>query len=340
MLPGTSVPDRPRRRRATRAIGIALAVACAALTACGGSDGGAGGSGPVTIGGTPRSTTAMLTANATNANLAEKFGVQFEYSESASVNVLYQEFTAGRYDCVLTDPGVFAAQSANGLPMTVVASVAPNFSYLLTRRDSGITGPKDLVGKRLVATTATGGYKFFNASVKEWYGVDLDTQVEIVQAQTDLEGLAQVSTGSADAMFTFETAVTKSLMTDPNVTAVYNSNQDFGRHNDQATLWQNVLVCRTDHGLTRERTDAFVRLLAESAAIVAADPQAADRLAVERLQADPGVYADAFGSGRLKFAIAPVDDKVRKEISAMIQLQQQAGKMDAVTIPDSYLGGL
>lgn len=336
MLPGTALPDRLRRRRSTRAIGIALALACAVLTACGGDSGG----GPVTIGGTPRSTTAMLTANATNANLAEKFGVQFEYAESASVNVLYQEFTAGRYDCVLTDPGVFAVQAANGLPVTVVASVAPNFSYLLTRRDSGIKGPKDLVGKRLVATTATGGYKFFNASAKEWYGVDLDAQTEIVQAQSDLEGLAQISTGSADAMFTFETAVTKSLVTDPEVTAVYNSNQDFAQHYDQATLWQNVLVCRTDHGLTRERIDKFVAVLAESAALVAADPQAADRLAVERLQADPGVYADAFTSGRLKFAIAPVDDKVRKEISTMIQLQQEAGKMEAATIPGSYLGGL
>jgi ABC-type nitrate/sulfonate/bicarbonate transport system substrate-binding protein len=138
-------------------VGAVLALAAVVLGACGSGDtGGDAGAGdePIVIAGTPLSTTDIVMTMALGGKVPEKHGVALAFERVRTVSVLYQDFTAGRYDCILTDPAVFVEQAAQGLPVTVLAAVSPNFAYLIARKDAGIDDPGDLVGKRLVAATA------------------------------------------------------------------------------------------------------------------------------------------------------------------------------------------
>ena len=334
---------RPRlAQKRSLVVSVALAIApVAGLSACGddGGGGGDGGSKGITIAGTPLSTADILLSTALDEGLGEKAGIDLDFERAANVTVLYQDFTAGRYDCIFTDPAVFAEQASQGLPVTIVAATSPNFSYLIARKDSDIKDPGDLVGKRLVAATATGGYKVFTAEAQEWYDANLAEDVEVVQATTDADGLAQIAAGSADAMFTFETSVTKSLMTDPDVDVVYAPATDYEERTGE-TLWQNVIMCRTDHDIDPETADKLVDVVGQVAESVTADPQAADDFAVKNLKADPGVYAEAFTSGRLSFAVSPINDENQGEMENMIKFQQDVGTMNDFDLPEDYFNGI
>jgi hypothetical protein len=179
----------------------------------------------------------------------------------------------------------------------------------------------------------------FAAVASEWHGIDVDQQVEVVQATSDIDGLAQISTGSADAMFTFETSVTNSVMSDPAVAVVYDHGRDYTTRTGE-TLWENVLMCRTDHGLASDRMDRVVDVLAEVTTSISADPTAADGFAVGKLGAEKGVYENSFSSQRLSFDVAPIGDENEREMVNMIMFQQKAGTMNEFDIPDTYFGGL
>lgn len=329
------------RRRSVVSLTVAIATVTA-MSACGGGDvdpGGGGEDRAVVVGFTPLSTGDILMSMAADKGLPEQKGVKLTNERVSTVAVLYQDFTAGRYDCIFTDPAVFVEQASQGLPVTIIAATSPNFSYLIARKDSGIDDPGDLVGKRLVAATATGGYRVFRAAALKWYGVDLEEQVEVIQAATDSEGLAQIVAGSADAMFTFETFVTRALLSDDSVDVVYRPAIDYKDRTGE-TLWQNVILCRTDRGLTSDQSEKFAEVLADVAADISADPDAADKYAVDNLGADPGIYAESFKSGRLEFDVQPLNDAVVAEIVGMIEFQQEAGTMADFEIPASYLNGI
>lgn len=308
------------------------------LSACG-SDGSSGDDKAIVVAGTPLSTADILLTKSLEDKLPEKKNVGIEFDRAGTVSVLYQDFIAGRYDCIFTDPSAFAEQASQGLPATTVAAVSPNFAYLIAPESSGIKDPSDLAGKRVVAATATGGYKVFTAIANEWYGTDFDDQVEVVQSTSDVDGLSQVSTGKADAMFTFETGVSTSLEADPTMAVVYDQGKDYLDRTGE-TFWENALVCRTDHDLDPEKIAHVIDVLAETGEAVMDDPKATDEFAVNKLEAQAGSYETAFDSGRLSFDIRPLDDKSKQEMVNVIEFQQQAGTMKKFDIPDSYFDGV
>ncbi|GAA4550299.1 ABC transporter substrate-binding protein [Pseudonocardia xishanensis] len=319
--------------------GLASAVLAMSLAACGGSSSSAGpDSGSISFGNIPQAASAMLFAQADQDGLWAKHDVKVQVNQAPSLAVLYQEFSSGQHDCIFGDPGGFAIQASQGVPVTVISSMSPNFAYLVSGATTRNTDPSSLVGKRLVTQAASGTFKFFSAVAKEWYGVDMATGVQVVNAQDGAQAMAQVSAGSADAAYVLESAPTTALQSNPALAITYNPADDFAARTGK-TAWQTVLMCRTDKGLNGAAVGRLVEVFQDAARAALSDPAKADRLAVEVTGSKPGVYKTIFESGRLKYDLIPINDKVASDLQTAIDLQQRAGTLQKAEIPSSFYAG-
>ena len=124
-------------------------------------------------------------------------GVDVEWVQSAGSNKANELLRSGSADVASTAGSAALLARANGSPIkTVDVYSQPNWSALVVRGDSDITGPKDLVGRKVAATTGTDPYFFLLQSL-EAEGVDV-ADVDVVNLQ-HADGRTALDTGQVDA---------------------------------------------------------------------------------------------------------------------------------------------
>ena len=129
-------------------------------------------------------------------DLAEK-GVTVEWVQSAGSNKANELLRSGSADVASTAGSAALLARANGSPIkTIDVYSQPNWSALVVRGDSDITGPEDLVGKKVAATTGTDPYFFLLQALKA-EGVDVG-DVDVVNLQ-HADGRTALDTGQVDA---------------------------------------------------------------------------------------------------------------------------------------------
>jgi len=161
--------------RPGRALVAVAAVATIALAGCGGSGSSASGKDATVTVDSPPNTSSAAAAYAASAGLFTKAGVdvtmhQHEGSQSTIVGLL-----SGSYPIVwATVPDILAAQ-AKGVGIQIVAlgdEGAPGQIEVLSRGDSGITKPADLVGKKVAVPSPTSACVLAIPSILKQAGVD------------------------------------------------------------------------------------------------------------------------------------------------------------------------
>ncbi len=124
-------------------------------------------------------------------------GVDVEWVQSAGSNKANELLRSGSADVASTAGSAALLARANGSPIkTVDVYSQPSWSALVVRGDSDITGPQDLVGKKVAATTGTDPY-FFLLQALEAEGVDI-ADVEVVNLQ-HADGRTALDTEQVDA---------------------------------------------------------------------------------------------------------------------------------------------
>lgn len=129
-------------------------------------------------------------------DLAAK-NVTVKWVKSAGSNKANELLRSGSADVASTAGSAALLARANGSPIkTIDVYSQPNWSALVVRGDSRIAGPKDLIGKKVAATTGTDPYFFLLQSLKA-AGVDIKS-VEVVNLQ-HADGRTALDTGRVDA---------------------------------------------------------------------------------------------------------------------------------------------
>ena len=204
-------PLRPTRTTALPAVAV-LALATA-LTGCVAGEGsGSGGASTAaaaegsSAGGAKTLTVDFATYNPLSLvikdqgwlekDLADQ-GVTVTWVQSAGSNKANELLRSGSADVASTAGSAALLARANGSPIkTIDVYSQPNWSALVVRGDSPITGPKDLVGKKVAATTGTDPYFFLLQSLKA-EGVEVG-DVDVVNLQ-HADGRTALDTGQVDA---------------------------------------------------------------------------------------------------------------------------------------------
>ena len=129
-------------------------------------------------------------------DLSEK-NVTVKWVKSAGSNKANELLRSGSADVASTAGSAALLARANGSPIkTIDIYSQPDWSALVVRGDSPITGPKDLIGKKVAATTGTDPYFFLLQSLNA-AGVDIG-KVEVVNLQ-HADGRTALDTGRVDA---------------------------------------------------------------------------------------------------------------------------------------------
>ena len=163
-----------------------------------GSSGGAGGAKTLTVDFATYNPLSLVIKDQgwLEKDLASQ-GVTVTWVQSAGSNKANELLRSGSADVASTAGSAALLARANGSPIkTIDVYSQPNWSALVVRGDSPITGPKDLVGKKVAATTGTDPYFFLLQSLKA-EGVDV-ADVDVVNLQ-HADGRTALDTGQVDA---------------------------------------------------------------------------------------------------------------------------------------------
>ncbi|QIY76440.1 ABC transporter substrate-binding protein [Streptomyces sp. RLB1-33] len=185
---------------------IMAAVSASALVSCSGSPGptpaASGGGTRTAAGGVASTITVDAPPNASSA--AAAYGASSGTFEQAGIKVALHThqgaqstivgLMSGAYPVVwATVPDILAAQ-AKGLPISIVAlgdQGAPGQIRVLSRSDSGITKPADLVGKRVAIPSPTSSCALAIPNLLKAVGVDAKKVQFVTVPQVDHESTLQ-----------------------------------------------------------------------------------------------------------------------------------------------------
>lgn len=189
-----------------RRLGAAIAIAAALLvSACGGGGGSpAGGDAGTLRVASNSNATALPFWVAQDQGIFEKHGLDVEYKKIENVATLPQAL-GNSFDIVLSTPTLAISSTAQGIPMVEVAgssvdSDANPASFLMVRKDSGITNVNQLGGKTLGVLNETGTLHIATLYWLKKAGVDPKT-VKVVQVDGPSQA-DQLRSGRIDAVET------------------------------------------------------------------------------------------------------------------------------------------
>ena len=309
---------------------------------CATRGGGSVSLGEITFGGMERSVSAPMIAYAQENGLLEAYGIDLEVVENTNPTTMYQEFVSGRYDVNLGDPIAHAAMAADGVPIRILGGFNANLTWLVGTEDIEWTGPEVLAGRRIAVLQGAGGYLLIRAALRQFHDFDIEEQAETVGAQSPPDALAQVMAGAADVGSSFEVSISNAIVTNPEAGLVplYNPNADFAEFTDGETPWQTVLSFRDDQGADPATVQCLFLAFQEAAEALNADVDLLDRLAVEHIGVEEGVYREAVESGRYVYDVRPMGEDIATDIRAMLEMRREDDSYQGGEVPESFYEGL
>lgn len=298
--------------------------------------------GELTFGGMERSVSAPMIAYAQENGLLEAYGIDLEVVENTNPTTMYQEFVSGRYDVNLGDPIAHAAMAADGAPIRILGGFNANLTWLVGTEDMEWTGPEVLAGRRIAVLQGAGGYLLIRAALRQFHDFDLEEEAETVGAQSPPDALSQVMAGAADVGSSFEVSISNAIVTNPEAGLVplYNPNEDFAEFTDGETPWQTVLSFRDDQGADVATVQCLFLAFQEAAEALNDDVELLDRLAVEYIGVEEGVYREAVESGRYVYDVRPMGEDIANDIRAMLEMRRADDSYQGGEVPESFYAGL
>lgn len=240
---------------------------------------------------------------------------------------LYTDLLSGRASMTIGGPDVFAAQAEKGAPVRLAATISPNSTAIVGKKD--ITSAADIKGTRVAAVSSSGGWHLTEAVLEKEFGVKAGDDYELVNVPDMASGTSQVVAGTADYVVGWEPSVNAALQASDDLKISYSvANAKAGETFGQG--WQLVLAVRED--VDQDVVDEVIAALQESAKKLQSDPAAADAYGV-KFDFAKGTLEAVMDQSVQAFVVKPIDDEIRKELEQQIALVD--GKLDP---PDSFYG--
>jgi ABC-type nitrate/sulfonate/bicarbonate transport system substrate-binding protein len=261
--------------------------------------------------------------------LDKKHNLNAELTHQTDFNALYQDFAAGRYDIVQAVPSSLLTMAAAGVPAQVLFPYSPANFFMIARRPLNI--PRDLNDLRVAGATSSGSYQLAAAMLKEWYGFDL--LAHSAPAATNLDAVAQLEAGTADAAIIFELDVTVALSQYNDLRVVWDPRKDFAERRS-GKLWGTVFGYRSAANYPADVLARFREMIKEASAGLQSNPDRADALAQQVFKSRPGVVKQAFSSGRFVLEVPDETPQVNRDIRGVLEVQLPTLR-GVTSIPDS-----
>src|ERR1700761_4883375 len=121
-----------------------------------------------------------------------------------SVSAYYNDFVTGGFDFGFGTWDTFAARYMAGVPLRLLGNlVSANMVSIVASAD-GPRSLQELPGKALTAAAFTGTFRLTKAFLKEFNGLDLDSQVTLQNVDNPATAVTLVMANRADAALSWE----------------------------------------------------------------------------------------------------------------------------------------
>ncbi len=279
--------------------GSLFAVVIAVLTALAGA---AFAQTAITIGATPTSEPASAMVGVAEG-FFEKQGLNATYTLISINPSIPPALLSNSLQIGVPTPTTYLQAIDGGLDLVVVAGVSQTShksgrNHIVVRKDSGITEPKDLVGKKFAVP---GLNAVFHVNVRHWLtlqGIDW-RKVNFVEAVFPMHG-DMLRAGQVDAVVTAEPFLSNILNRGDGVTLV-NMTEQFPEGN--STM---MYVTTRDYAAKNKKViDAFRAGIEDAKSFIAANPDKAREDIGRTMKMPPAAVAN--------ITIPVVDTKVTKE---------------------------
>lgn len=265
---------------------------------------------------------------AADAELQAKHGIEFVDTNYTALDALYTDLAQGRVQGVSAAPSSMARQASQGAPVRMASTAARSTAAILSSGKAWTA--EDLRGARLVAPTSTGTWADVELAIEDTLGVK-PGEYELVSSQDLAGAVTQLAAGTADYAMTWGEYIVNALDSYPNIKVVATPADLAG---NGKPFWQFSI------SLHDSVSDEGAKRLAAAAAEVAdwmmENPDEVEALAVEQGQ-NPGVARSMIADGIQTFDFRPLDDEIRKELTANFDALIAAGKLEAQP-PASFFG--
>lgn len=251
-----------------------------------------------------------------NIMKAQKFDTKNDFTADVQVYPSFSSYYAGlatgEVDTLIGGPTYFQKLRLEGVPLQIVATGATLADLVIVAKDPAIKTLADLKGKQLAADMGSGQFQILSIYARS-KKIDLAKDMTLVNANFAV-ARAQLAAGRVDAAMIIEPIATLMMKDDPSLKIIFNANEGW-KEITGTTGWELVYAMREDS--IRKAPDApkkFLAALEDVTKFLRADPDAADRIAVESVKLPPGVLKEAVLTRRWDFDARPAWGDERKSI--------------------------
>ncbi len=275
----------------------------------------------------------------TAKGIDKKHGVAIDDTKAfASVATYYQEFFQGNADLSLGTWDSYADRHLAGVPVQMVCTLTrSDIAMVVVDEGAGIQKIADLKGKTLAVPTGTGTYRMANVFFREFYKLEFNKDINILNVPNPSVGAQYVGVKRSDAALGWEPAVSIAMHRAKNMKVLATMEEIF-KSNTGHSLYYFALAMRSEKlkahpGLGRKIATIF----AEGAKEITANPEEALTLAARTIEVDKAAMVAGIQSGRLRFEVRPADDPVVvRDMRYQLDFMTKHGVFKD-RVPDSYL---
>ncbi|MET0970953.1 MAG: ABC transporter substrate-binding protein [Tardiphaga sp.] len=251
-----------------------------------------------------------------NIMKAQKFDAKNGFNADVQVypsfSSYYAGFATGEVDTLIGGPTYFQKLRLEGVPLQIIATGATLADLVIVSKDPAIKSLADLKGKQLAADMGSGQFQILSIYAKS-KKIDLAKDMTLVNANFAV-ARAQLAAGRVDAAMIIEPIATMMMKDDPSLKIIFNAN-DGWKEIAGTTGWELVYAMREDSiKKTPDAPKKFLAALQDVTKFLRADPDAADRIAVDTVKLPPGVLKQAVMTLRWDFDARPAWGDERKSI--------------------------
>lgn len=275
----------------------------------------------------------------TAKGIDKKHGVAIDDTKTfPSVATYYQEFYQGNADLSLGTWDSYADRHLAGVPIQLVCTLTrSNIAMVIVDQGAGIRKLEDLKGKTLAVPTGTGTYRMARVFFREFYKLEFERDINILNVPNPSVGAQYVGINRADAALGWEPTISIAMHRAKNI-RVLTTMEEIFKSNTGHPLYYFGVAMRTEKlkahpGLGRKIATIF----AEGAREIMANPDDALTLAAKTIEVDRAALVAGIQSGRLAFEVRPTDDPdAIKDLRYQLDFMTKHGVFKA-RVPDTYL---
>jgi NitT/TauT family transport system substrate-binding protein len=275
----------------------------------------------------------------TAKGIDRKHGVAIDDTKSfPSVAAYYQEFFQGNADMSLGTWDSYADRHLAGVPVQLVCTLTRgDVAMLVVEEGAGIQKVADLKGKTMAVPTGTGTYRMADVFFREFYKLQFNRDINIMNVPNPSVGAQYVGLKRADAGLGWEPAYSVAMHRAKNI-RVLTTMQEIFKSNTGHSLYYFALAVRSEKlkahpGLGRK----IVAIFAEGAREIAVNPEEAMTVAARTIEVDKAALVAGIQSGRLSFEVRAADDPAAAaDLRYQLDFMTKHGVFKG-RVPDSYL---